>query len=161
MILTYDNTLESICDLIGDDPGNYKIPRLQESFPSMKNTIAELIDKIGTGLFIFDSHPLYSPKPENKSTSPVTLNSHGLRIAITSLCKLYLSPLYTSSLFGGLTESQNGGQTLLQLILHSYQASPLIYWLPPTSSLLPYYTWILTTPPLSPLLLQGLLPRLN
>ena len=71
MILTYKNTLKSICDIIDDDTGNSKIPRLQESLLSIKNTISELTDKIGTGLFIFDYHSPYSPK---QSISPDTLN---------------------------------------------------------------------------------------
>ena len=71
--------------------------------------ILELTEKIGVGYLAFDSNtPPYSGK--KKKNSPEIPSYHITRRGRYTTIKIYLSPYYTSTLCGGITEGLNGGK---------------------------------------------------
>ena len=56
-IIVVENTFEDIDVLYSTNPGSPSIPRLHESIREKETSIAELMDKIGSGLCVMDSNP--------------------------------------------------------------------------------------------------------
>ena len=105
-----DNLLDSMVDLLDNDTGSSRISHLQAPIPLYRQRIADLTDSIGVAYFSFDSQQPYSYLRPRVSLT----NSIKTRRGRTNIRRVYLSPLETSTLCGGLTDGQVGGNCATQ-----------------------------------------------
>ena len=93
--LAVENTFKEIDVLYSTNPGSPSIPRLQELIREKETSIAELTDKIGSGLCVIDFKPPNTLEQKGKkSQTPSPRANQGL----ASTKRHFLSPTDTSTL---------------------------------------------------------------